>query len=192
MDIVGGDAIDKIQLSKKLSYLLRHHPEDADLELDQQGYTTITVPELAQRLATTVSLIQKVVVEDPKERFHIADNHIRANYGHSIPVGKQIFDRSEPLKGKKLQDYLYHGTLRQSISSILREGITSQNREMVHLSYTVDWARKVAQRRRGLPVILRINTGKMTELGYEFFAAGPATVVTTKVPPSCLEIVETG
>ncbi|MFL8618651.1 RNA 2'-phosphotransferase [Clostridioides difficile] len=49
-----------------------------------------------------------------------------------------------------------------------KEGIIRQSRLYVHLSNDIDTAVKVGKR-HGVPVVLKINTGKMYENGYKFY-----------------------
>lgn len=118
------------KLSKHLSYILRHHPEEADLELDRMGFTDLN--ELLRSLKRTKhswagkSDIEFLIENSDKERFEIRSEKIRALYGHSVDV--EISDPTEP------PSILYHGTSPRSLDSILEEGLKPMNRQYVHLS----------------------------------------------------------
>lgn len=175
-----------MKLSKRLSFLLRHHPEAEDLELDKQGFTRQTVDELAERLGVSPAQIHKVVQTDPKNRFTIRNGHIRANYGHSIPVGKTMLDNRPPASRSDLPSELYHGTAPRNVSSIMEEGLRSKGRQMVHLSTSVEAARRVGSRHAAEPRILAIHVQEALNADVKMWKAGPETVLSTDIPPNCI------
>lgn len=63
---------------------------------------------------------------------------------------------------------MYHGTAQSNIDSILEKGIEKRSRQHVHLSQDKETANKVGMR-HGKPIILTINTQKMSEDGFEFY-----------------------
>jgi len=176
-----------VKLSKRLSFLLRHHPEVEDLELDGEGFTRQTVDELAARLNISPGLIRKVVAADPKNRFTIRNNRIRANYGHSVPLGRTMLSGRVPAARSELPGELYHGTAPRSVPSIKEEGLLPQGRQMVHLSTSVEAARRVGARHASHPRILTIDVGRALDAGVKMWKAGPETVLSTEVPPGCIE-----
>lgn len=176
-----------VKLSKRLSFLLRHHPEKLGLKLDEEGYTTITVDELAGRMKVSPEKIRRVVATDPKDRFDIRNGRIRANFGHSIDVGRKMYERRRPASGSGLPAALYHGTRPSNVDGILREGLVPKGRQYVHLSTSPEWARRVGSRHARRPAILRIDVANALEQGVRMWTAGPATVLSTRVPPGCLE-----
>jgi len=176
-----------LKLSKRLSYLLRHNPDKLGLELDTEGYTTISVDDLARRMGVDPLQIYRVVETDPKERFGIRDGHIRANFGHSIDIGRSMYEGQEPASARELPDRLYHGTRPDNVSKILEQGLVPKGRQYVHLSTTAEWARRVGSRHAGKPAILQIDVDVALERDVRMWPAGPATVLSTRVPPDCIE-----
>jgi len=81
------EGMDKLRLkhtSKFLSYVLRHHPESIDVELDNTGWADVSellkaANRHGQRM--TVSELKTVVKENDKQRFSFSDDglKIRAN-----------------------------------------------------------------------------------------------------------------
>ncbi|MFO7958033.1 MAG: RNA 2'-phosphotransferase [Candidatus Brocadiia bacterium] len=177
-----------VKLSKRLSYLLRHHPEKLDLDLDREGFTTITLPELARRMGTTEEVLRRVVATDPKERFTIRDGRIRANYGHSIHVGRTMYEDRPPATRDELPDVLYHGTAPGNVDQIMRQGLRSRGRQLVHLSTSDEWARTVGSRHARAPVVIRIHVPEALRRGVRMWPTGPATVLATDVPPECMTV----
>jgi putative RNA 2'-phosphotransferase len=175
-----------VKLSKRLSYLLRHHPEQLNLELDAEGYTTITAEELAERMGVQPELILRAVRTDPKGRFDVRDGRIRANYGHSVPVGRRMWTRRQPTPAGKLPQRLYHGTAPRRLDSIMEEGLRPMGRQLVHLSTSPEAAARVGSRHCPQPAILEVDVPAALEGGVRMWRAGPQTVLSTRIPPRAL------
>lgn len=98
---------------------------------------------------------------DDKKRFEIevSEKKIRAYNGHTKPVTISSYEKVEvPIE-------LFHGTKQKFMRSILEKGILSGRRNFVHLSDNMTDAEKVAVRRRGQNVILKIDTAQMIKDG---------------------------
>ncbi|ASA54846.1 RNA 2'-phosphotransferase [Vibrio gazogenes] len=169
------------QISKFLSFVLRHKPEAIDLTLDPHGWANID--ELIDKASTSNeiedidrNLIQDVVDTNDKKRFIISEDgqHIRANQGHSIHVDLQLQPSVPP-------EFLYHGTATRFLDSILEEGLKPQQRQHVHLSADKETAVTVGQR-YGKPVILKIKSQLMYEQGFEFYISENGVWLTSYVP----------
>ncbi|SMO47040.1 RNA 2'-phosphotransferase [Fodinibius sediminis] len=172
--------------SKFLSYVLRHHPEAIDLEVDSHGWASIR--ELIQKASQQGrrldrSLINKIIDESARQRFNLsADGRfIRAGYGHSIDVDLQLRPRIPP-------DPLFHGTAKQFLPSILSEGLRAGGRNFVHLSAEKKNARIIGKP-HGRPVVLCINTAGMSRSEYPFYQSGsdPGIWLVKSVPVQFLE-----
>jgi putative RNA 2'-phosphotransferase len=79
-------------------------------------------------------------------------------------------------------DILYHGTADRFVASILKEGLTKQQRRHVHLSWQMETAKAVGTR-HGKPVILHINTKAMQENGFLFYLSENNVWLVDAVPP---------
>jgi len=179
------------QLSKFLSLVLRHKPEILDLDLNEYGFTSITLTQLAYRIREKgrgLGWVEKedileVVEEDKKGRYEVVDNKIRARYGHSIDVNLlEAEDYSE-----EIPDTLYHGTSAQAADKILEEGLKSQNRVYVHLSEDPATAESVGKRHCRSPVILKINAEQMVEDDYILKKAGKTVYIAKGIPPEYID-----
>ena len=169
-------------VSKFLSYILRHNPEEINLTVDSQGWADISEliikaqskTPLTQKL--TQELIKQVVATSDKQRFKISDDglKIRANQGHSIKVDLQLKPQQPPA-------ILYHGTASRFIDAIISEGLKAAKRQHVHLSSDITTAHKVGQR-HGKPVILTIDAQNMFKQGYQFYLSDNHVWLTNKVP----------
>ncbi|HEX8462457.1 MAG TPA: RNA 2'-phosphotransferase [Segetibacter sp.] len=174
-----------VEISKKLSLVLRHKPESIGLILDQQGWANVEM--LIQKLNAIgikldSELLQQVVSDNNKSRFAYNDDktRIRASQGHSIIVDLGYTAHVPPA-------VLYHGTGEQYISSILTEGILKMNRHHVHLSANVETAEQVAKR-KGKPAILKIEAAKMYDEGFVFFISANNVWLTDYVPAEFISI----
>lgn len=151
-----------------MSLVLRHKPEVIGLKLDERGYLSIEdflfAAEKNGRKLTYEDL-KFVVDNDNKKRYSISNDglKIRANQGHSVSVDVELVPRIPE------QGYLYHGTQRRNIESIMSSGINKGNRLHVHLSDNLETAKKVGVRRGSDFVILYIDCKKMVADGHTFY-----------------------
>ena len=174
-----------IKLSKFLSLILRHKPETIGLTLDSQGWANVdALIELAKAKGTQINrdLIEEIVSCNDKQRFTFNEDKskIRANQGHSVVVDLALTPQEPP-------EYLYHGTAKRFLDSILSCGLIKQSRNHVHLSSDRSTAIKVGKR-HGAPVVLQIQSGKMYEAGLKFFLAKNNVWLTDSVPPQYITL----
>lgn len=155
-----------INLSKFLSLILRHKPEVIGIKLDENGWCD--VQELLVKMSNKGKNITRedldyIVNTDNKNRYTYDEDgmKIRANQGHSLNVNLE-------LKKEKPPKYLYHGTIKKYAEVILQEGIKKGKRQYVHLSSNLETA-NIVGKRRGIPVVLKIEAGMMNLNGYEFY-----------------------
>ena len=71
-------------ISKRMSFLLRHRPEEANLHMDAHGW--VDIEELSKNTSIDRKTIEKVVATSDKKRYSISPDgrKIRANQGHSF------------------------------------------------------------------------------------------------------------
>ena len=158
-----GDKNQKI--SKFLSYVLRHRPDEIGLVLDANGWALVS--DLIERSKTasvvlTEDIIREIVRSSDKQRFALSPDatKIRANQGHSIEVDLALEPKQPP-------EILFHGTATRFLDDIRRDGLRAMSRQHVHLSPDEVTATKVGQR-HGKPVVLRIKAGEMWRAGQTF------------------------
>ena len=164
------------QLSRRLSYLLRHAPGEAGLALEPGGW--VPLAPLLAHLGVTREQVERVVATNNKRRFSLEGERIRANQGHSVPVELDLAPTEPP-------PVLYHGTYPGALDAIKREGLKSMSRHHVHLSPDVETARQVGAR-RGQPVVLTVRAGEMHGAGHVFFLSTNGVWLTDRVPPEFL------
>lgn len=173
----------KVTTSKFLSLVLRHQPELIGITLDAAGW--VSVKELlracqAHGRAITLDELREVVSTNDKQRFALSEDGemIRANQGHSVSVELGYSPATPP-------DVLYHGTIEKFLPSIRAGGLKKGERHHVHLSPDEETARRVGQR-RGRPLILKVESGRMHRDGHTFFISTNGVWLTDHVPPAYL------
>jgi putative RNA 2'-phosphotransferase len=157
------------RISRFLSYLLRHKPEDYPLAFDREGFVAWQeVVETVQDRFQEVSEadIRSVVVGFDKKRFELRNDKVRATYGHSFPVDLGLETVEPPAE-------LYLGTARDLAKSIAREGLKPRDRRYVHLSPSLEDALAVGRRRDPSPAVIVVDARRAYSEGVRFFAAGP-------------------
>lgn len=174
-----------IKISKYLSKHLRHEPDRIGIQLALGGW--VPVSELLDACAKNNFAIQlaelkQVVAENDKQRFSFDETGtlIRANQGHSIEIDLQLAPVIPP-------DILYHGTGKEAVESILREGIKKMSRHHVHLSIDIQTARKVGAR-HGIPAIFTVDSAAMHGEGHTFYCSDNGVWLVDFVPPNYLTV----
>ena len=177
------------RLSRFLAYVLRHHPEEVGLTLDERG--AVDLDALAAALqaqgdhesVTRDALVALATTGGAAQRFEITGNLIRARYGHSFAQAIQ-YEPAEP------PEFLFHGTAPSGAEQIVAEGLKAGERQRVHLSIDTPAAREVGRRRCPDPVIFRVDTAAARQAGIQFYRAGPAVWLSDDIPPAYLTRVE--
>ena len=167
-----------VRLSKLLSLMLRHRPEEFGIEVDRYGFADLeAVLTALQGRDADFDLrdIEAVVYDAEKQRFEIVEGRIRARYGHSFPVEMDI-DPTEP------PPYLYKGVDADEVDVALAEGLKPSDRQYVHLSFDPDVAAQLGGRRGERGAVIRVDALRAHQGGVPFYDCGP-TVLTPVVPP---------
>ena len=169
-----------VKASKFMSLVLRHAPETAGLTLDAEGWADVDALVAGSGGTLTRESVERVVGTSEKKRFALSADgtRVRARQGHSVAVDLGLAPREPP-------PTLFHGTVERFLPSILREGLTRQSRQHVHLSANRETADTVG-RRRGKPVILRVDAAAMHAAGHTFLLSENGVWLTDVVPPEFL------
>lgn len=173
------------KLGKTISYALRHHPEKFDLELDDEGWvdTELLLLSLKDQWGVLSEKdIYDVMDHSDKKRYEIKNGKIRALYGHSFE--KKI--KRIPVKPPQ---YLYHGTARRFIDSIMEKGLLSMDRQYVHLSEDIETAIKVGSRHDTYPVVLKVYAREACKEGVLFYEANDQVWLSETIESKYLELL---
>ncbi|MEK3945153.1 RNA 2'-phosphotransferase [Paenibacillus sp. FSL R10-2796] len=175
----------EVSLSKFMTKLLRHtpeqyglilDPEDGSCRLDDLLFVIVSTPRWSE---VTVGDIRQVVAGCDKQRLEIVDDRIKARYGHSHT--KITYEPGTP------PAILFHGTHSGVLSVILEEGLQSMGRQYVHLSEGTHFA-SLAGSRRGKLILLTVDTIRAGQMGVTFYKAGNKVWLAGHIPPSCLKV----
>ena len=174
-----------VPLSKFLAVVLRHHPEDFGITLDEFGFTPLdpvwqAIQAKFGNRYTHQDLLDVVAGDKQgKKRYEIVHGKIRAMYGHSAP--EVSYPPIEP------PDLLYHGTSPQAAQKIKASGLQSLGRQYVHLTTSIAIASTVAIRHASQSVLLTIRAKEAHEAGIVFHQAEAEHYLVKHMPPRFIE-----
>lgn len=173
-----------VKISKFLSLVLRHKPEEIGITLDAAGW--VPVAELLNACHTRGFSIRReeleeVVSSNDKQRFAFSEDGllIRASQGHSVAVQLEY----QPLVPPPT---LYHGTATRFVDSIKEQGLVKGKRHHVHLSSDEATAVKVGAR-HGKAVVLLIESLHMHKDGFLFYQSENGVWLTQQVPAAYIK-----
>ncbi len=178
----------RVLLSKLLSGLLRHFPWEAGLCLDENGW--VSIDDLVRGIRekwrnrelyqwVTREHVVAIASLDPKGRFEVRGNRIRARYGHSVRVSIEYPIEYPPR--------LFHGTSTDRLPRILREGLKPMKRMYVHTTTVYEDAVENA-RRHGAPVVLVIDTSCLKEKNIPLYKASDRVYLAPYIPRECISV----
>jgi putative RNA 2'-phosphotransferase len=174
-------------LGRVLAGILRHFPEKFKLEMDEHGW--IVIGTLINAIRTRCSQYHwfrphhliAIVETDPKGRYQIKDNLVRATYGHSIDVDLDLPTEDIPEK-------LYYPTTREEIDLLMETGLKPSDRKRVHLSLTSEDAENAGKVRVPNPLILEIDARGSIESGNIIMHAGTTVFITHEILPQFIQL----
>lgn len=175
------------RLSKLMSGALRHFPKALNLDIDDRGFASVGQLTAALRSVRGFEWVKEehvraVVLLDPKGRFELVGDAIRARYGHSIKVRVDYVEEypSAPL---------YHGTSRSSLPGILEKGLLPMRRLFVHLTTSYEDALARA-RVHPDPVVVVVDPVCLKKRRVKVFRGSKTVYLARLVPPSCIRVAE--
>lgn len=188
------DASNRRALSRLMSYILRHSPRDACIELEKGGW--VGIEELVMGIRecwknreryhwVMTEHVMAVAALDPKGRFEVRNGRIRAVYGHSKSISPDKLPTYEEDSSVKV---LYHGTASHLLKPILAEGVRPGKRYYVHLTTDPVTASETGSR-RGTPVVLEIDAECLRRSGYKVLRASNVIYLVEYIPPECIRSV---
>jgi putative RNA 2'-phosphotransferase len=174
------------QLSKAVSYALRHAPWVYELEMDDEGWVSTDQLLEGLRSEPEFSLLSagdlaQMVEQSSKKRHEIRGDRIRALYGHSFPMKLRKSPAHPPA-------ILYHGTRQESIPAITKQGLRPMNRHYVHLSVDESTARQVALRKGRDIAILVIRAEDAASRGVVFYEGNEQVWLADAIPPEWITV----
>lgn len=170
-----------IEISKTISYALRHHPEDFNLKLNNNGSvdigTLIKNINAKTHLNITLGDITAIMDNAKKQRWGIKDNTIRALYGHSFELAINYKEIVPPT-------LLYHGTAPRFLDSIMQQGILPMDRQKACLSNNKNTAKTVALRHDHRHyIIITVDAKRAFKDGVKFYQGNDEIILADKIAP---------
>lgn len=179
------DARELDHMARIVAGILRHFPERYGVSVDPQGWVEVS------RLTGTIRSqhrnypwlknhhILALAMTDPKGRYEIREDKIRATYGHTVDVELDL-----PTDG--IPPELYYPVTVDEVDLVMEAGLKPTDRKMVHLSLTAQDAFNAGHMRSGDLVILAIDTEKAVGEGHVVRRAGKTVFLVDAVPSDVL------
>lgn len=176
-------------LGRIMAGILRHFPEKFELDMDEEGFIDVykLVTAIKRKRGDRMRWLRPthiigLVETDPKGRYQVDNNHVRATYGHSLEL-------SMSLPTDDIPERLYYPAHPNMVNKILEEGLQPVDRAMVHLSKTWNDAFEAGIHREGPdPVILRIDAEDAMNNGIIIQRAGKTVYTVEEIPGDFLSL----
>ncbi|XP_070070431.1 tRNA 2'-phosphotransferase 1 isoform X2 [Drosophila takahashii] len=130
-----------VQLSKKLSWLLRHGAKTEGISIGSDGFVGVTeLQEHPRYRSFTLEKLQEIASADSKQRYTLrwnperGDHEIRANQGHSLAVVESEAGGLERITRVEQIPLAVHGTYYRHWEAIRLQGLSRMSRNHVHFA----------------------------------------------------------
>lgn len=178
-------------LGRIMAGILRHFPEKFGLDMDEEGFVDVykMVSAIKRKRGDKMRWLRPthiigLVETDPKGRYQVENNHVRATYGHSL-------DLSMSLPTDNIPERLYYPAHPNEVERVLAEGLNPVDRSMVHLSKTWNDAFEAGIHREGPdPVIIRIDAEDSMNNGIIIQRAGKTVFTVEEIPSDFLSVAD--
>jgi putative RNA 2'-phosphotransferase len=172
-------------IARILAGILRHFPDRYGLQVDPNGW--VPIPVLVQAIRQQhrnygwlkPHHIVALATTDPKGRYELRDDRIRATYGHTVDVELDL-----PVDG--IPDHLYYPVTPEEAPLVLEVGLRPTDRKKVHLSRTAVDAWNAGRVRTPEPVLLEVDAQRARQAGLVIRRAGKTVFLADLIPPEFL------
>ena len=176
-------------LGRVLTGILRHFPDRYGLTMEKQGW--VALPQIVRAISQRhpayhwlrVQHLVAIAETDPKGRYEVRDDRIRATYAHTVEVDLDLPTHNIP-------ERLYYPVTADEATIVLEVGLKPSDRRKVHLSKTAQDAHSAGSVRTPSPVILEIDAGRARAAGIVIMQAGKTVFLVDQVPPEYLHRTE--
>jgi 2'-phosphotransferase len=170
-----------VQISKTLSWLLRHGLHETSLTISSDGYVKVSdVLSMSEFKGVTQEQIIEIVQTNDKQRFSLktiesGEYLIRANQGHSKEVG-ELINQTELLKEleKPLLECI-HGTSLNAWTSIEKQGLKTMARTHIHFAVGQN---SQSGFKKDSAVLIYIDMAKAMADGIKFYMSDNKVILT--------------
>ena len=168
------------KLGSLMAGILRHFPQQFELEIDKNGW--IDIEKMADAIKNKVDgfywvrrkHIEAVAMTDDKGRYQIKNDRIRATYAHTINVDLSDLPDVDV-------DELYYPVTEEEVEIVLEQGLFPVDRNKVHLSGSMEKAIEAGKKRCENPVILKIDAKRAVGDGLQIKKAGKEVYIADKI-----------
>ncbi len=173
------------RITRSLAYMLRHQPEEFDLDLDDHGWGEMeeVVCALNERLGEPIEEddVLEALEGGDRQRYEVDGDRIRALYGHSFYV--------EPGEPTEPPETLFVGVGSRDGSKAEQYGLKPGRRSFVHLSLTEEDAIEAGRRAAPEYVVITVDAAEAWEEGIEFYDR-ISLFLSEEIPADFLEFSE--
>jgi putative RNA 2'-phosphotransferase len=172
------------EVSKFLSYALRHNPAATGIVLDENGWVPFSAVAAAatKKFGTSAPDLLRVIEGNSKKRFTLDGDRIRAAQGHSVAIDLQLSPKAPP-------STVFHGTTEAAWRKIQSQGLSKMQRTHVHLSSDAKGAEIVAKRRKGPHALLSVDAAAMASNGHIFYLSENSVWLCDAVPADYITLM---
>ena len=171
------------RLTRKLAYMLRHQPEEFDVEVDKFGFADLedVLDALSEEFDEDIEEeeVAAAIEAGDRPRYEIVDGNIRALYGHSIKV-----DPGEPTEPP---EELYLGMGSRDADRATRNGLNAGRRNFLHLATSEEDAMEMGRRAAPEYAVVTIFARDAWEDGVSFYDR-KALFLSDAIPTEHLEV----
>ena len=180
-----------LQISKALSYFLRHGAAKEGIHLRPDGHAHVE-DLLANKAFAGVTLqrLLHVVRINSKQRFAVSTHgetgklQIRANQGHSI---KNVTVEMTPIVAAEQAPLVIHGTNRRLYSSIMKNGLKPMSRQHIHFATGYpDDGKVISGMRTTSDMFIHIDVDKALAAGIPFYRSANGVILSPGDANGCI------
>ena len=176
-------------MARRLALVLRHAPEKFDLEMDINGW--IDVRDIVRKFKESRKRqhwlrphhLRAISETDPKGRYEIRGNMMRATYGHTVEIELDLPSTNIP-------DSLFYPCDPVEAENLLELGISPGDRAHVHLSANIRAAAEAGRFHHNKPAIIEVDTARMVASGETIWHAGVTVYLSEGVAGDFLSVVD--